>query len=540
MNSQLTNKNSEYRQRVITAFHSMKVYTSYPEAINNSVSLPDKKGLLVPVCKLHADDEILIEKLAAWRAENSFAYPTQFKVTTEGTKKWLRERVLDTEDRILFLVVDQKGYVVGHIGLANALNDNEDIEVDNVLRGEKNLQFGIMTLAMHALIQWVIDVIQPKRIFLRVFSDNTRAISFYHRIGFADEFLQPLTLVQSQDSVSYLPAPEGTKAVEKYFLHMTYSVFERISKRNELISIVIPAKNEEQNIAMLEKSVIEVVDLLPYKFEFIVIDNRSTDFTGNLVKEICNRDKRWKYVRFSRDFTVEGSITAGYHYAKGDAIIVLYSDLQDPPTVIPRFLEKWKEGFDVVYGVRTVRRGDPAWRNFMAKLAYRIINVMAEVNIPVDAGDFRLIDRKVRDALESFNESNRYMRGLISWLGFRQTSVIYERQPRLGGVSKGPFWHVLFYTLNAITSFSIQPLRAFLFAGGVLTILSFAAIILNVILYFIGKPVPGLTTIFVLSFFAIGINSFGIGLLGEYIGRTYFETKRRPNYIVDELVGFEE
>jgi glycosyltransferase involved in cell wall biosynthesis len=308
----------------------------------------------------------------------------------------------------------------------------------------------------------------------------------------------------------------------------------------KLVTLVIPAKNEEEIISKLETELNDLVSNLPYDFEFIVVDNRSTDRTGLLVKRICDRDKRWKYIYFSRDFTVESSIAAGYHYASGDAIIVLYSDLQDPPSVIPRFLEKWEEGYEVVYGVRTVRIGDPAWRNFMAKLAYRIIGVLAEVHIPPDTGDYRLSDRKVRDALESFGEYNRYMRGLIAWVGFKQTGIIYERAPRVTGVSKGPFWHVFFFAVNAVTSFSMKPLRIFLFMGLAVTFLSLFAMVAYTLMYIFGNPPRGLTTLFVLSFLGIGLNSIGIGLLGEYIGRTYFETKRRPNYIVDELVGFEE
>ncbi|PYS50872.1 MAG: hypothetical protein DMF68_05980 [Acidobacteria bacterium] len=151
-----------------------------------------------------------------------------------------------------------------------------------------------------------------------------------------------------------------------------------------LVSIVIPALNEEGNITRLEKELLAVVNTLPYRFEFIVVDNSSTDQTGELFKTICARDPRWKYLRFSRNFTVEMSITAGYHYSSGDAIIVLYSDLQDPPDVIPKFLEKWREGYDVVYGVRTVRTGDARWRNRAVKIAYRLIGWFSDVPIPND------------------------------------------------------------------------------------------------------------------------------------------------------------
>lgn len=308
-----------------------------------------------------------------------------------------------------------------------------------------------------------------------------------------------------------------------------------------LITLVIPARNEAANIPQLEARVRAVTDALPaYDFEFIVIDNCSHDATGSLVKAICQRDARWKYIRFSRNFTVEMSITAGYHFARGEAIVVLYSDLQDPPEVIPRFLEKWQEGYDVVYGVRTVRPGDPLWRNIAVRIAYRLISSSADVPIPNDAGDFRLITRRVRDALENVGEYNRYMRGLIAWLGFRQVGITYERQPRQAGKSKAPFWNIFFFMFNAITSFSLRPLRVFTFLGFAMIVLTVAAAMLYAFLSVIGHPPPGITTLIVLSFLGIGLNSLGIGILGEYVGRTYAEVKRRPLYIIDECIGIND
>lgn len=306
-----------------------------------------------------------------------------------------------------------------------------------------------------------------------------------------------------------------------------------------LISIVIPAFNEEGNIPRLERELLAAVASLPYAFEFIVIDNSSTDGTGELVKAICRRDRRWKYLRFSRNFTVEMSITAGYHYAQGDAIIVLYSDLQDPPRVIPQLIEKWLEGYDVVYGVRDVRPGDARWRNRAVKIAYRLIGWFSDVPIPNDAGDFRLITRQVRDALERCPEQNRYMRGLIAWLGFRQTGVVYEREPRTTGRSKAPFFDLLFFVFNAITSFSLRPLRLFTLMGAVILMLSFVAAIVYALLWLKGSPPPGVTTIIILLLAAIGLNSIGIGILGEYVGRTYTESKHRPLYVVQEAVNID-
>ena len=306
-----------------------------------------------------------------------------------------------------------------------------------------------------------------------------------------------------------------------------------------LVSIIIPALNEEGNIPRVERELLAVVEHLPYRFEFIIVDNASTDRTGELAKSICERDRRWKYLRFSRNFEVEMSITAGYRFASGDAMIVLSSDLQEPPEVIPRFLEVWQQGYDVVYGVRTVRPGDPRWRNALIRCAYRVIAWSADVSIPTDTGDFRLITRQVRDALETCGEYNRYLRGLIAWLGFRQTGIVYERQPRLAGQSKAPLRHLVLFGFNAIASFSLKPLRIFTLTGFVLLILAGFASVVYAGRAITGMPPPGITTIIVLLLFAIGLNSLGIGVLGEYLGRTYAEAKRRPLYVVQDSMNLE-
>ena len=312
---------------------------------------------------------------------------------------------------------------------------------------------------------------------------------------------------------------------------------ELTDRANTKVSIVIPALNEEDSVPALHDELGRVLDPLPYEFEFIVIDNGSTDATPSLVKGICAEDDRWRYVRFSRNFGVEASLTAGYRLARGEAIIVVYSDLQDPPRVIPAMIERWQEGFDVVYGERTVRHGDPRWRNALVGVAYRLIDVMAEVRIPRNAGDFRLISRKVRDALLECDERNRYTRGLIAWLGFRQTGVVYEREGRHGGASKAPIASLLVFMLNAVTSFSLKPLRLFTWLGFGLVALSMLAVPIYIILFLTGDPPAGITTLIILGLLGIGINSLGIGILGEYLGRTYVETKRRPLYVIDETVN---
>jgi glycosyltransferase involved in cell wall biosynthesis len=305
----------------------------------------------------------------------------------------------------------------------------------------------------------------------------------------------------------------------------------------QLVTIVIPARNEEANLLRLPGELAKALENTGYEYEFILVDNASTDRTGDLAKDLCHQDPRWRYIRFSRNFTVEMSVTAGYHFANGEAIIVLYSDLQDPPEVIPQLLAKWQEGYDVVYGVRHVRPGDPAWRNFAVKIAYRLISWFSDVPIPADAGDFRLITRQVRDALEECGEYNRYMRGLIAWLGFNQVGVPYERRPRLAGKSNAPVWGLLFFVFNAVTSFSLRPLRMFTLMGFVLLGVAAPMAFVYAFLWFTGSAPPGITTIILLLLGTTGINSLGIGVLGEYVGRTYSEVKRRPLYILDEAVN---
>ena len=306
-----------------------------------------------------------------------------------------------------------------------------------------------------------------------------------------------------------------------------------------LVSIVIPAYNEEAMIPRVESEVLAAIEGLPYSFEFIVVDNDSSDRTGELLKEICARDPRWKYVRFSRTFDLEMSITAGYEYADGDAIIVLYSDLQEPPDKIPEFIEKWQQGYDVVYGVHTRRHGESAFRTWSGRLGYRLISRLAEIHIPRDVCDFRLITREVRDALMQFGERLRYLRGLIAWLGFKQIGVPYERQARVAGRSKVSVGLLFAYLLNGVFGFSLKPLRLFAIAGSVLLGVAAVWALVAAGLAVAGEG-PSDTTLLALLIIAVaGFNSIGIWMVGEYVGRAYIETLRRPLFIVSETMNVE-
>ncbi|HEX6985623.1 MAG TPA: glycosyltransferase family 2 protein, partial [Planctomycetaceae bacterium] len=210
------------------------------------------------------------------------------------------------------------------------------------------------------------------------------------------------------------------------------------SGRRRLITVIMPARNEEQNLPRAYDEVTAVMSRLDYDYEVLLIDNDSSDGTGRVGQGLCARDARWRYLKFSRNFHVEGSIAAGLQYARGDAAIVLFSDLQDPPELIPAFVRKWEEGNDVVYGVVRDRGDDPLWRAFASRTLYRIVHALSDVEIVPNATDFRLLSRKAIDAMNLLGERNRYARGLAHWIGYRQTPIVYDRRPRTAGRSKAP------------------------------------------------------------------------------------------------------
>jgi dolichol-phosphate mannosyltransferase len=306
-----------------------------------------------------------------------------------------------------------------------------------------------------------------------------------------------------------------------------------------LISIVVPARDEEGNIPRLHEELAFVIDASKYRFEVLLIDNDSSDRTGELVKEICRTDPRWKYLRLSRDFGVEASITAGYRHADGAAVIVIYSDLQDPPSLIPEFLVKWEEGFDVVYGVQHVREGESRVRRWLVRRVYRFLSRASQRRIRPDASDFRLVSRELTTVLGDLPERSRNLRGLVSWLGFRHASVPYARRPRAAGKSKSSFGFLVRFVLDAVTGFSLRPLRLI---GASAAILGTAATIDGVIILgaaLTGHP-PSSAALLGLLVLAIGaVNVLCVWVVGEYVGRIHIESRRRPLYVVAEAVGVE-
>ena len=305
----------------------------------------------------------------------------------------------------------------------------------------------------------------------------------------------------------------------------------------------MPARNEEGNLPRAYDEVTAVFANLPqYDYEVIVIDNASRDRTGEIAREFCARDPRWKYVRFSRDFGGETSLTVGMRLAKGDAVINLFSDLQDPTERIPDFIAKWEEGYDVVSGILQDRQDNSKLRGIAARLAYRLIRASSEIEIPENATDFRLTSRRVVDAFNQLNERQRYVRGLMHWVGFNKCEIKYDRRPRQWGRSKAPFWWCLQFALNAITSFSTKPLKLFmLFGMTVLTISLVASLWYAATRIFnIDDPPRGIPTIIILLLWNLGIMSLGIGMLGEYLGHLYTEAKGRPIAIVADSANLNE
>lgn len=307
------------------------------------------------------------------------------------------------------------------------------------------------------------------------------------------------------------------------------------------LSVVVPVYNEEAVIIETCKRLKTVMDSLGETYEIIFVNDGSRDRTAFIINELCETDKTIKFIDFSRNFGHQLAITAGMDYASGEAIVVIDADLQDPPEVIPAMVQKWKEGYNVVYGKRLERKGETIFKKITARVFYRLLRQLTDVDMPVDTGDFRLIDRKVCDALKLVNERNRYVRGIISWLGFKQTGVEFTREKRYAGETKYPFRKMLRFAFDAISSFSYKPLRLASYVGFFLSFFSF--IYLLVVLYqgiFTDKTVPGWTSTLAVSLLFNGIVLIMLGIIGGYIGRIYDEAKGRPLYIIRQIKNLPE
>ncbi len=306
-------------------------------------------------------------------------------------------------------------------------------------------------------------------------------------------------------------------------------------------SLIVPVYNEEETIPELYHRISAVMDRLDDQVELILINDGSRDRSIEMIRELHQHDRRICYLSFARNFGHQIAVTAGLKFARGEIVVVLDADLQDPPELIPDMVEKWRQGYQVVYATRTQRIKESWFKRFTAYVFYRILKNLADVDIPTDTGDFCLMDRQVVDVLNSMPERNRYIRGMRAWIGFKQTSIPFERGPRFAGEVKYSFSKSLALAINGIISFSRVPLRLATYVGLVAAIISLIMAVLVIYWRITSShsPLTGLATIIVATFFLGAVQLVSIGILGEYIGRIYEEVKGRPLYTLAEVEGFE-
>jgi glycosyltransferase involved in cell wall biosynthesis len=304
-------------------------------------------------------------------------------------------------------------------------------------------------------------------------------------------------------------------------------------------SIVAPVFNEEELLPEFHRRVAEVMDRTGETWELILVNDGSRDRTPQIMRELHAKDPRVKVVDFARNFGHQLAVTAGLDYAQGDAVVIIDADLQDPPEVILELIAKWKEGGEVVYAVRAERQGETWFKEFTAKLFYRIIYRITDVSIPKDTGDFRLLDRRAADTLRLMRERHRFLRGMSAWVGFKQTGVSYVRAARTAGETKWPFRKMFKFALDAITGFSYLPLQMATYLGFLCATVSLIAIIVVIILreFSPNTPLYGQATTLVAVLFLGGVQLICLGIIGEYLGRIYDEVKSRPLYVVRETLG---
>jgi len=307
------------------------------------------------------------------------------------------------------------------------------------------------------------------------------------------------------------------------------------------LSVVAPVFNEEAILHELYRRLTAVLDGAGLDWELVLVNDGSRDRSLEIMRELHTADARVKVVNFARNFGHQVAITAGTDYAQGQAVVIIDADLQDPPEVILDLLAKWREGYEVVYAVRSERKGETWFKEFTAKAFYRIIYKITDISIPMDTGDFRLMDRKVVEALKTMREKHRFMRGMSVWVGFRQTGVEYVRAERFAGETKYPLKKMLKFALDGITSFSYFPLQLATYIGFIVAAISVVGIIVTIILRLTGSHAfYGQATTLVAVLFLGGVQLISLGIIGEYLGRIYDEAKGRPLYIVHDALGFDE
>lgn len=302
------------------------------------------------------------------------------------------------------------------------------------------------------------------------------------------------------------------------------------------LSIVTPIYNEAQNIPELYRRVKAVMQSLGDTWELVMVDDGSTDGSTELMRQLAAQDEHVRPVIFARNFGHQLAVTAGLDYARGQAVVIMDADLQDPPEVIPSLVARWREGYEVVYAVRSRRQGETAFKLLTASLFYRLIARITDVRIPMDTGDFRLMDRKVVQVLNQMRERHRFLRGMSVWVGFKQTGVEYERAARFAGETKYPFRKMFKFAWDAVTSFSFLPLQVATYLGFFSAGLSILAIPVVIIMRITGsqEAFAGQATTLIAVLFLGGVQLISLGILGEYVGRLYDEARGRPLYVVRE------
>ena len=310
-----------------------------------------------------------------------------------------------------------------------------------------------------------------------------------------------------------------------------------------VLSVIAPIFNEAGNIVELYRRTKQVMVELGEPWELILVNDGSHDESQQIMEDIYDQDKAHvRVIRFARNFGHQMAVTAGMDYAKGEAVVLIDADLQDPPELISQLVSKWRDGYEVVYAVRAKREGESWFKLATASLFYRLLYRITDVNIPLDTGDFRLMDRRVVDAIESMREQHRFLRGMVSWVGFKQTGVEYERSKRFSGTTKYPIRKMLRFAWDGITGFSYLPLQLATYLGfGVAALTALAILVVIYLRAFMDRqPLEGQATTLVIVLFLGGVQLISLGIIGEYLGRIYNEVKKRPLYIVRDVLGTEE
>lgn len=312
--------------------------------------------------------------------------------------------------------------------------------------------------------------------------------------------------------------------------------------QDPLISVVVPCYNEEDSLPEMYRRLSEVLVNTGLRWEIVLIDDGSRDLTEEVMRRLYSDDPAHiRVIQFARNFGHQIAVTAGMSYAAGDVVVLIDADLQDPPELIHEMLKKWREGYDVVFAVRKSREGENAFKKATASLFYRLLEKITEVKIPLDTGDFRLMDRRVVDAVNSMKEHNRFLRGMVTWVGYRQTGLEYERAPRYAGESKYPFIKMLRLAWDGVTGFSYFPLQLATYLGFIIAALSVVMIVVVIAIRLFSEvePLKGQATTLVMVLFLGGVQLMTLGIIGEYLGRIYNEVRDRPLYVVSEIMGIE-